>query len=1036
MKKILSLLALCTLLVLTSKAAVFTSASSGNYSTPGTWTFTGVDSDGIPDNNDDVTVSGTHTITLVTSSNARTLTINPSGVVNLNSLSMLVWGNFTNNGSTMGLGSWQFRASGTYSGNNLNNNGQIFFYANYVIAPGVSISKTGNLIVSYNCEVTNHGVISLVSSGVLNIFPGGKWVNAAGSTLEVSANGINNGLIDASAATNFFRYLTNGYTTVMCTNATYYNLVLATATTGTKTLDGNLVVLNNFTLNAGVTLDWASNNIAVGGSWRNFGNITSINMGTITFNGAGAQTIQRTTGPIEVFNNVTIAGSGTVQLQTNLRVTGTTTLSSGTLDPSTFIYFHRGPSWLGNGGLINVAAAGRIAFIGTANQTLGGTTGTTFGNIEFNCNGFTATCTTDQIAMGTTTLTVGSLSPGAVTYHHRGASWLANGGSITTGATGAIAFDGSIPQTIGGTVGATFGNIEINSSSTVTLARDLTAAGDFSLLAGTFDVSASSFAVNLSRNFTHNGGTFNPQSGTVVFEGGVAQVINGSATTTFNNITSNNSTGGVSVPAIIIINGILQVNSFSFGTSAFGSIILTATGATTYAKIGPLGPGASLVGTNWSIGAFINGPATAYWQYLGSPVSNATLADWDNDARFYMSGVGGNDGSACCPTFFSVRTYNPATNTYSNITSTAQGLTAGRGFMVWMSDNMSQLVAPLPYDTRGTPNFGTVLRNITAGGPGSGYNLVSNPYACPINFPAVVTNSGTIQNNFLILVENGSYVTNPNGGNIAPNQGFMVIATATGNIKFDEIVKNTAANPDILRTANPENYLRITSSNGINGLGGEAVVQINTDAHNGSDIQFDMPFLPSPYEDATNIWSTDKDGQDLLLNALDGNQDKLDIPLNVKSGTPGEQLLAFKGLNGFSAYSCAWLEDLATGEKINLKDHDTYSYQADEAGETHGFNLHFERDGNCPLNEQMVTPSLDASSQVFVNNGNILVKFGFEELSDVVITVYNVAGQEVLAPKNMTVINETIALESPGAHGIYMVRIAKGDEIVTKKIYY
>ncbi len=1036
MKKFLSLLVLCTSFVLTSKSAVFTSVASGNYNAASTWTFTGSDSNGIPDNDDDVTVAGAHTITLTSSSNARTLIIDVGGILNLNSLTMLVWGDFTNNGSTTGFGAWQFRAVGTFSGNNLNNNGHIYFYANYVIAPGVSITKTGQLIVSYNCEVTNHGNVNLIANGVLNIYPGGKWINAANSTLGVSANVINNGIIDASAVPNIFRYQTNGYNTIMTTNATYYNLALNTATTGTKVLVGDLIVLNNITTNSGVTLDWANNNIAIGGSWRNFGNLTSLNMGTITFNGAGTQTIQRTTGPTEEFNNVTIAGSGTVQLQTNLRVIGTTTLSSGTLDPDAFIYFQRGALWLGDGGLVNVAAAGRVSFIGTVNKTLGGSTGTTFGDVEINSTPFTVTCTTDQIVMGTTTLTSGSLSPGTVTYHHRGASWLANGGSITTAATGAIAFDGSVPQTIGGTVGATFGNIEINSSSTVTLARDLTAVGNFSLLGGTFDVSASSFAVNLSRNFIHNGGTFTAQTGTVVFQGSVAQVVSGSTTTTFNNITSNNSLGGVSVTGIIIINEILQVNSRSFGTSGFGSIILTATGATTYAKIGPLGPGASLAGTNWSIGAFINGPATAYWQYLGSPVNGATLADWDNDARFYMSGVGGNDGNACCPTFFSVRTYNTVANTYTNITSVNHTMSPGRGYMVWMSDNMSQLVAPLPYDTRGIPNFGTVLRSITAGGAGAGYNLVSNPYACPINFPAVVTNSGTIQNNFLILIENGSYVTNPNGGNIAPNQGFMVIATATGNIKFDEIVKNTAANPDILRTANPENYLRITSSNGINGLGGEAVVQINTDAHNGSDIQFDMPFLPSPYEDATNIWSTDKDGQDLLLNALDGNQDKLDIPLNVKSGTPGQQLLAFKGLNGFSAYSCAWLEDLATGEKINLKDHDTYSYQAEEAGETHGFNLHFERDGNCPLNEQMLTPSLDASSQVFVNNGNILVKFGFEELSDVVITVYNVAGQEVLAPKNMTVINETIALDSPGAHGIYMVRIAKGDEIVTKKIYY
>jgi hypothetical protein len=583
-----------------------------------------------------------------------------------------------------------------------------------------------------------------------------------------------------------------------------------------------------------------------------------------------------------------------------------------------------------------------------------------------------------------------------------------------------------------------FNDLVINPTGTITLGRSIDCSGSLTVLSGTFDVSASNFAITVGGDFTHNGGIFNGRAGTFTFDGSVAQVCSGSTTTTFNNVTSNNSIGGVSVTGIIIINGTLQVNDRSFGTSGFGSIILTATGATTYAKIGPLGASASLVGTNWTIGAYIDGPATAYWQYLGSPVSGATLADWDNDPRFYMSGVGGNDGNSCCPIFRSVRTYNTAANTYSNVTNTGASLVPGLGFMVWMSDNQSQLTAPLPYDTRGIPNFGTVLRAVTAGGAGNGYNLVSNPYACPIDYSAVVTNSGggTLHPDFLILLETGNYAVNPNGGIIAPNQGFMSIALVSSNIKFDELVKNTSSNPNILRTANPENYLRITASNSTNGLGGEAVVKIKADAHNGKDLSMDLPYIASPYDDATNIWTVDNDGSDLLMNALDGIQDKLDIPLTVRSGTPGDQLLSFKGLNSFSAYSCAWLEDLATGEKINLKDHDTYSFHADAVGEDHHFTLHFERDGNCPLNEQMLTPSLDASSQVFVNNGNILVKFGFEEKSDVVISVFNVAGQEVSAPKNFTVANETIALESPGAHGIYMVRIAKGDEVVSKKIYY
>jgi hypothetical protein len=1015
-------------------AGVFTSVASGNYGTATTWTFTGTDADGIPDQDDDVTIAGGHTVTLQANANAKTLTINASGTLAMNTKQMLVWGNLTNNGTTSGAGTWQFRANGTYSGNGINNNGTIYFYSGYTIAAGVNVFKPGFIVVSNNCVVTNRGNITLTTSGVLNIYAGGKWINAAGSSLSVSDDVINNGTIDASAATNTFTYTTSGYTTVQGTNATYYNLNINSPSAATKTLVGTLNVRNNLTIGTNVTLNWASNNIKLGGSWTNNANTTCTNMGTITFDGSGTQTINRTA--TERFGGMTFANTGTVQLNRDVNCSGTVTLTSGTINPTTFFLHQKGASWLSNGGAFNTGVTGGVIFDGGINQTIGGTTGVTFGNLQINNPGFSVTCTTDQTGAGTTTLTAGIFSPGSVIFHQSGASWLANGGTINTGATGTISFNGSSAQTINGTVGAAFGNLEIASSSTVTLGRALDVDGSLSVLSGTLDISASLFDINIAGNFVHNGGTFTGRTGTVFFDGGAAQTISGSATTTFNNITSNNTLGGVSVTSIIIVNGLIQVNSRSFGTTGSGSVILTATGPTTYAKIGPLGAGASLVGTGWTIGAYIDGPATAYWQYLGSPVSGATLADWDNDNRFYMSGVGGNDGNACCPVFYSVRTYSPTTNSYTNVTSVTTTLLPARGYMVWMADNTTSLTAPLPYDTKGAPNQGTITRAVTAGGPGNGYNLVSNPYACPVDYSSVVTASGNLHPNFLILMENGSYATNSNGGVIAPNQGFMCIALSSGNIKFLETCKNTVTNPNILRNAYPENYLRITASNGINGLGGEAVVQISNDSHNGKDIASDMPFLPSPYDDATNIWTNDNDGEDLLLNALDGFQPALDIPLFVKAGTPGTQLLSFKGLNSFSAYSCAYLKDETTGEKINLKEHDTYSFEAAAAGEKHNFTLHFERDGNCPLNEQQIQQSLDASSQVFTNNGNILAKFGFEESSDVVITVLDITGQEVVAPKSYTVSNETIAIGNPGTHGIYLVRIAKGKEISTKKIYY
>jgi hypothetical protein len=1032
MKKILTILFSFTI-CLGLNAAVFTSIASGNYTASSTWSFVGSDADGIPDNNDDVTIASPHTVTIIATSDCKSLVINAGGKINLNSQVFRVYGSLTNNGTSVGAGQWQFRAIGTYSGNPINNNGSIYFYNNYTIAPGVVLNKGGVIIVGAGVTVVNNGNITLTLSGNLHIYPYAVWKNNPGSSVNVSGNVINAGTLDCSAASNNFVYSTNATTSVEGTNATYYNLILNATSANTKTLTANITVLHNLTINSFVKLDWGAKNIALGGNWTNNADINTINIGTITFNGSGIQNITRST--IESFKGMTFSGTGTVNLMTDINARATTTLTSGTLDPNTFTFHQKGASWLNNGGSINTLATGKVIFDGGISQTIGGSATCTFGNFEINNPGFTVSLSNDAVGAGTSTLTAGIFDPASFIWHQQGATWSANGGTINTGASGEIIFDGAIAQSIGGSVGATFGKLEISSSNTVTLARVLNVAGIFTLTSGTLDVSASNFAVNLSGNFVHNGGIFTFGTGTVTANGTSLQTFSGVAATGFYNLTSNNTLGGVTVTRSIVINNILQVNSSSFGTSGSGSIILTANGATTYARIGTLGAGASLFGTNWTIRSYINGPATAYWQYLGPPVSGTTLADWDNDYRFYMSGVGGNDGNACCPVFYSVRTYNTPTNTYTNITSVSTALVPCRGYMVWMADNLNSLTAPLPFDTKGTPNQGTVVRAVTAGGAGAGYNLVSNPYACPINYASVVASSGILNPNFLILQENGSYVTNPNGGVIAPAQGFMCIATANGNMKVLETAKNTAASPNIIRESAPQNSLTIISGNGTNGLGGSAVVQINSNAHNGYDADFDMPYLPSPYDDATNIWTTDNEGKDLLLNALDGTNDVLDIPLSVVSGTPGNQLLSFRGINSLESYSCAWIENLATGEKINLKDHDTYSFMANGAGEKHDFNIHLERTANCPLSEQNITASLDASSLVFVNNGNILVKFAFEEKTDVTIAVFDVAGKEVNAEKNVTVTNETIPLDNPGAHGIYLVRISKGTETVTRKIY-
>ena len=614
-----------------------------------------------------------------------------------------------------------------------------------------------------------------------------------------------------------------------------------------------------------------------------------------------------------------------------------------------------------------------------------------------------------------------------------GGNWV-NTADITGTNQGTITFNGSGAQAITRASAETFNNAVLSGTGTITSGSNLTCTGNYSLTSGTHDLSVGPYNLNIGGNFTNSGGTFTPGLDTVTFNGAAAQTISSASPTTFNTLISNNTSGGVSVTTgSISISNLLSVNSQFFKASP-GTVTIAATGATTGGRIGTIPAAASLQGTDWIIQSYIDGPTTGGWQYLGSPVATTTLADWDNDAGFWMSGTGGNDGNTS-PMFRSVRTVvAPSNITYANVTTQATALTPCIGFMVWMADNNSpspMLTAPRIFDVKGTPTYGTLNFAVLA----TGYNLLSNPYACPITFASVVaSSSATINSAFTIVNANGTYSTSPNGGVIAASQGFLAYVTAAGNATFSENHKTTIASPNIVRMGNPENYLKIKTSNEINGLGGEATIQINEDAINGEDV-YDLPFLSSPYEEATNIWTSDKDNKDLLYNVLNANSDELAIPMSIVAGTTGKQLVTFNGLNSISSYTCANLEDLSTGKKMDLKYQDFYSFDANNVGEKYDFIIHLNRSGDCLLKDQNINESLEALTQAYINDNKIFVKFDFEELSDVNVALFNSMGQQVTNPQNFSVSNQTICLENPGAHGIYFVRIIKGNEVVTKKIY-
>jgi len=360
------------------QAATFSSVTTGSWSAPGTWAVTGSDADGIPDQDDDVTINNGHTVAVSVAATFKSLLIASGGIFETNSKQISAYGNFTFNGTVNGNPVVQVWANSIFSGSYVwTNSGDWYVRSGTLtVQAGTSILKPyNNFIIGDIRTLINNGTMSI---GRVYTYSSGVWQQGANSTLTININMIGNGSINASAAGNTVVYNNAGITQVKA--ATYYNLVINAAST--KTLTGNTTVLNNFTMGTGTTnrLSLGAFSLTVGGNWTNNANSTLLNQGVVTFNGSGTQTISRASN--EVIDNMVVAGTGTVALGRSI-TTQSITLNSGTLDVSASNFtVNVGSSFINNATF--VPRQGTVIINGSTAAVIGGSSNSNFYGLTLN----------------------------------------------------------------------------------------------------------------------------------------------------------------------------------------------------------------------------------------------------------------------------------------------------------------------------------------------------------------------------------------------------------------------------------------------------------------------------------------------------------------------------------------------------------------------------------------------------------------------------------------------------------------------------
>ncbi len=489
--------------------------------------------------------------------------------------------------------------------------------------------------VAINSTVNNLGAIIINGSLTGNSSTTSIWINNANSSVSATGTMFTNGILDVATIPNTVEYSGSGSQTIVTPLTTYHTLKASNA--GTKTLSNDIVVDGNLIIGGSVIIDESTKVISGDGGLQMSGTSElklsrSTDMyeypeltGTYSCTG-GTVTIQQTadscvvhganyynlklngskaydlSAVTSVANNLDILSSAYLNDNTTLNVGGTFTyntsgttvlgdsiavngivMSNGTImDGDNSINVYGANGWTRNSAATFTANEGTVYFTGAATQTLGGTaTSQTFKNLYINKSAGTVTVGGSTTALnlnGDMTLNSGSFNKGtAVNINMNSGDWICNGGNFVAG-TGTVTFSDTLDQAITGTAATvSFNNITVNKPN-AKLAPDgsvttLSLSGNMVLTAGEFDAGTATTIEMTGGNWTNNGATFTPSASNLLFNGTVAQAINGTATTqNFNTITVNKSAntlsvGGSTTALVLAGNHNITAGTFNIGTA-------------------------------------------------------------------------------------------------------------------------------------------------------------------------------------------------------------------------------------------------------------------------------------------------------------------------------------------------------------------------------------------------------------------------------------------------------------------------------------
>jgi len=492
----------------------------------------------------------------------------------------------------------------------------------------------------------------------------------------------------------------------------------------------------------------------------------------------------------------------------------------------------------------------------------------------------------------------------------------------------------------------------INASGSIDLTGDFTNSGTFT---------STGCNINISGDW-NNTGTYTYFSGdNVTFDGAGTSTITGA--TDWYELTADKAIGVSVSSGAQNIHGILDLDQ---GTFTSGGLVTLISDATSTGQMDDIGT------------ATFSGDLTVQrriaktgqsWSSITSPVEGTTLATWQGNGVLF-SGFPSSD----FPSFPFVNCFEYDEPSHGSDKDDgwdeANGMTDPTGpdnnyrahyvYMDATTFNLSVTGAPItgpktvPLDFNSSGN--TALDSLQ-----DGWNLIGNPYPCSIDFDEIYSsNSGNILNGYLVYSgEYGNYgwydgaVGAGSGGatkDIPHSQGIWLQSLNGVDLSVTEAHKVASSDPTFLKSADPE-FMRIHLTGNVNTFQDEALIfshQSYSDNYDGDDI---IKWTTMNPDNAPTLFTQSLDGVDLSFNKIGINS--ISIPVMAIAGTiaQGDYTLNFDIPSEFMLGACMTLEDLHSGNTVDLRADTSYTYSTSDTTTLPRFIIHIVKDFNTQVSD-------------------------------------------------------------------------------------